>query len=208
MSIQKRALELESVAELQRIVERSRKQRYELSTRLSQAVDVEINKMTEKLHMVFRRLSSRIDSIEDLTTRARSSILRAASSFQDLKRSQSTQLSQLQHTQRSLLDQIESDRDKIEDLETRNAQLRTSLAAERKAWEQERAELTTKISREQKYAHEAELARRESALNESVNLVPKHAPPPLRATGEVAALIEELHALEAEAQRLVPRSSR
>jgi len=102
------------------------------------------------------------------------------------------------------MEQIEADREKIASLESSNAQLRSALAAEKRERETERSELLNHITREQRHAHEAELARREAA-NDSVIKHPITTP--IRASGEVAALIEELHALEAEAQRLVPRQS-
>jgi len=200
MSVQKRALELEATAELQRILERNRKQRQDISRTVSQAIDFESTKLLERLSVSFRRMSSRIDTLEDLVARSRSSLSRASASQSDLKRSHLSQLSQLTQAQRSFQDQADADRLKISTLEAANGQLRTALALEKRERGEERAELLAKISREQRYSHEAELARREAA-NES--FLPVKAPP--RAAGEVAALIEELHALEAEAQRLIPR---
>ena len=203
MSVQKRALELESVAEINKILDRGRKQRISVAINLSHSIDTECVRVSEKLNLAFRRMSQRIDTLEDSLARSKLSIMRSSASSESYRRSHNTQLSQLCATNKSLQEQIEADKARLSSLEAANAQLRSALATEKKEREDERAELLSRVAREQRYAQDAELARREAG---SKQVTTKQVSTPPRATGEVAALIEELHALEAEAQRLVPRN--
>jgi hypothetical protein len=71
ISVQKRALEIESVAELQRILSRGNKQRQDIVHIVSRTMASESSKFVEKLDVAFRKMSLRIDTLEDVLTRSK-----------------------------------------------------------------------------------------------------------------------------------------
>ena len=202
LSMQKRALELESVAEIHRVLERVKRNRSDIVKAISHLIDTESAKFTDKLSLAFRRMSQRVDTLEDILTRSKLSAMRSSASQETHRRSQSSRITQLESLITSLQDHIQSDKERLTFLETENGQLRSALAAEKREHENEKSELLARVTREQRNAHDAELARRE-ACTKPPQVTRQSTTPP---RGEVAALIEELHALEAEAQRLVPRN--
>ena len=193
LSVQKRAIEVEAVAEVKRVMQRESAFRDTIGRSIAGAFFSELDGFFHRVSDSLLRLNQRVLSVENTVMRVKHNITLGKDTIKH-------KLTDCEVTIASLKQHLAHSESRLEDTSNRLLKLEN----EKSLWEAEKRKLSDEVVVARKRAEEAEIARFESkgVFEPIIQFSP---PPPSQ---DVACLIKELHLLEAEAQRLVGRQRR